>query len=591
MRHYDTTYRDEIRNSIYGVKRHIRDIDYDKPIKSVEVSQEHHFLKDYCIAAASQAHNQVDVLRERTRNAGDLVDKFYKSVEETGASIKFTATKIGELLIEANVSMMRIHSALNETGDYSGKKVNSKIIRNAGVDKAECEKTCKEVWEKITDLQVKKHIISDYVAIRYVENINELLRDGKKLSSKQKDWFDDICEHYLGMFEGKQVMLSSKEKELISTIHSQYVELRFGPLDDCRDLPKNAINNCIVAYEMLNPKAKQITNSFFENVLKENDEEINFSVDCIKYVLYTDEPKYRDVILYYLPLAQLKRIEPGEIDSYGGNTLYLVLTEDHDNRLKNDGAFSHEIGHFIDNYAFDDIEDKNGNKIANYSDSFREQLKTDLREHMQDSLSDLGYGTMEEEDQKAVIDFILSPENTNISTTTDKELYKTYLPDDWSTKQVDAFTDLRDHYGYSEYVYDPTSFEVYEVDRHTGLASSNDEEGIISDIAGGESNNQIGGITGHTLDSKKKIGDKPITSSVIKSADDLHNALVEYNYWFEKNGKLNDHYAHEFFAESFKLRVHGKDLTPTQSVFTKSSDLFDKAYEEIYAKVQAESNK
>ena len=117
-----------------------------------------------------------------------------------------------------------------------------------------------------------------------------------------------------------------------------------------------------------------------------------------------------------------------------------------------------------------------------------------------------------------------------------------------------------------------------------------DEEGIISDIAGGQSNNQVGGITGHTLDSKKEIDDKPIDSSMIKSADELHEALVEYNYWFDENGKLNDHYAHEFFAESFALRVHGKDVKPTERVFIKSSDLFDKAYEKIYEDVQAKTN-
>ena len=590
MRYYDTTYRDDLKNYIYAVKREIRDIDYDKPINQTDVDQAHNYLKEYCLAAANEAHDQVDILRERTKNAANLVDKFYKDVANTGSSIQFTAANIGDLLLEANNSMIRIHNALNGIGEYKGRKVNSGIINKAGVDKAKCDKISKDVWEKITDLQVKKGVISDYVAIRYVENINATLRDGKKLSSKEKDWFDDICEHYLKMYEGKNIMLSQRERELISTIHSQYVELRFGPLDDCRDLPKVAINNCIVAYEMLNPDAKKVTDGFFDKVLKENNEEIDFSVDCIKYVLYTDDPKYRDVILYYLPMAQLERIEPGDIASCSGNTIKLVLTEDHDNRLENDAAFTHEIGHFIDNYAFDDIEDKNGNKISNYSDSFKEQLKIDLRNHMKRSLFNLGYGSMDEEDQEAIVDFILSPENANVSTKTDKELYKTYLPDDWSTRQVDAFTDLRKHYGYSDYVYDPSNPEVYEIENHTGLASSKDEEGIISDIAGGQSNNQVGGITGHTLDSKKEIDEKPIDSSMIKSADELHEALVEYNYWFDENGKLNDHYAHEFFAESFALRVHGKDVKPTERVFIKSSNLFDKAYEKIYEDVQAKTN-
>lgn len=587
MRYYDTTYRDDLKNYIYAVKREIRDIDYDKPINETDVDQAHNYLKEYCLAAANEAHDQVDILRERTKNAGNLVDKFYKDVANTGSSIQFTATNIGDLLLEANNSMIRIHNALNGIGEYKGRKVNSGIINKVGVDKAKCDKISKDVWEKITDLQVKKHVISDYVAIRYVENINATLRDGKKLSSKEKDWFDDICEHYLKMYEGKNIMLSQRERELISTIHSQYVELRFGPLDDCRDLPKVAINNCIVAYEMLNPDAKKVTDGFFDKVLKENNEEIDFSVDCIKYVLYTDDPKYRDVILYYLPMAQLERIEPGDIASCSGNTIKLVLTEDHDNRLENDGAFTHEIGHFIDDYAYDDVKDKKGKTYYNYSDYFRKVLKDDLRNHMIDAFVDLGYGDMKDGERDAVLDFIFSSENVNIAYDKDKTVYQDYLPEDWSPKQIEAFTAIRSHYGYCDYVYDPSSFDVYDTDSHPGLANDTDERGLINDIIGGETNNQVGGMGGHTLNSKKEVDGKAINSSIIKSEEDLHNALKEYDYWYSEDGKLNNHYVHEFFAESFELRVYGIDQKPTRDIFTNASNRFDEAYDEIYARVQA----
>ena len=92
---------------------------------------------------------------------------------------------------------------------------------------------------------------------------------------------------------------------------------------------------------------------------------------------------------------------------------------------------------------------------------------------------------------------------------------------------------------------------------------------------------------GHTLNSKKEVDGKAINSSIIKSEEDLHNALKEYDYWYSEDGKLNNHYVHEFFAESFELRVYGIDQKPTRDIFTNASNRFDEAYDEIYARVQA----
>ncbi len=595
MRYYGLKYRDDVKFAAYGVSRSVSDCHYKDRINSIDVAQEHINLRTSCSDVADLAEKQIEAVKNKTRDFVSAATQYYTNVENTSSTIMSIAKKINEILNEANSAMVRIDNAIKEVKEYNGKKVTSVTIQNAGVNKAKCNSVSNEIWKKIIELEVNNDIISDSVAVRCVNKFNDMLKKHETFSTADKDMFDEMYSHYLVLFQGRHFVLSQKEREIFTNLHEHYVELRFGPDDDVRKLPEITIQNCIDSFEILNPKAKATTDTFFRKIYDGGNEDEIFTANCIKYVLYTDEPKYRDVILYYLPKAELHVLAPGETSNRCGKTLNIVMTEDADHSLKNDGSFTHEMGHFIDDYSFEDMKGEDGSDMYNYSDLFRKQLTDDLRNHMVGKLIYMGYYDMSKEERNSVIDFILSPENVNVSTVTDSNLYKKYLPDDWSPRQIKAFDSLRDYYGYREYIYDPSNPDVYDTKGHHGLANGTPEKGIIDDISGGQSNNQIGAMGGHSLNSERKLlnGDS-ISTSNIKSADELHDALQNYDYWFyNEEGKdrtLNGHYTTEFFAESFALRVYDIDLKPTRSVFTGSSKLFDEAFEDIYARVQEDRN-
>lgn len=596
MRYYGLSYKDSIRKAVSDVSNSIDGYKYTDRISNINIDEDQHFLKDTCLFAAGKAEKQIDSVKNKSRDFIKVVFPYYEGVEKTASTVMYTAKKIGEMLNEANSAMLRIDNALNETKEYKGKKVTSGAIKNAGVDKKKCASLSAEIWKKIVELQVNNDIISDFVAVKYVNIFNEKLKNHTKLSTDDEKIFDDIYSHYISIFQGLQYVFSPIELEIFNNLYDHYVELRFGPNGNARKLPEKTIQNCIDVYEFLNPKAKQITDTFFQKIYDGGNEDEIFTSRIIKYVLYTDEPKYRDVILYYLPGAELGVLPPGGISNKSGKTINLVLTEDKDHSLENDGAFTHEMGHFIDDFAFEDINGENGEDIDDYSDQFGEQLRKDLRSHIVGKLIYIGYYDMSKEDRDAVVDFILSPENVNVSTVTDSNLYKKYLPDDWSPRQIKAFESLRNYYGYTEYIYDPSNPDVYDTKGHHGLADGTPEKGIIDDVSGGQSNNQIGAMGGHSLNSKKKLlNGESISTSNIKSADDLHDALLNYDYWYSnKDGEertLKDSYSSEFFAESFALRVYDHDLGPTRQVFTGGNKLFDEAYDKIYAQVMADPNR
>lgn len=595
MRYYGLKYRDGI-NKAYDVSRSVSDYHYKDRIDSIDVAQEHISLRTSCSDVADLAEKQIEAVKNKTRDFVSAATQFYVNVEKTSSTVMTIAKKINEMLNEANNAMLRIDSELNETKEYKGKKVTSVAIKNAGVDKKKCASLSAEIWKKIVELQVNNDIISDSVAVRCVNKFNDMLKKHETFSKADKDIFDKMYSQYIALHKGRHFALSEKEREIFTNLHEYYVELRFGPDNDVRKLPEITIQNCIDAYEMLNSKAKVTTDTFFKKIYDGGNEDEIFTANCMKYVLYTDEPKYRDVILYYLPEAELNVLAPGQVSNCSENVLNLVMTEDADHSLKNDGPFTHEMGHFIDNHAFEDIKDENGETLDDYSDQFGEQLRKDLRSHIVGKLIYIGYYDMPKEDRDAVVDFILSPENVNVSTVTDSNLYKKYLPDDWSPRQIKAFESLRNYYGYTEYIYDPSNPDVYDTKGHHGLADGTPEKGIIDDISGGQSNNQIGAMGGHSLNSKKKLlNGESISASNIKSADDLHDALLNYDYWYSnKDGEertLKDSYSSEFFAESFALRVYDHDLGPTRQVFTGGNKLFDEAYDKIYAQVMADPNR
>lgn len=613
MRKYGTDHKDKLIGELESIKALVPSTPYSRTIEPIEIDEEHKFFKIACWETAKEAHDQVYKVTKKARVVKNIITEFYGGVDTNATEILAAATKVSDMLIEANSVLQRMDAALCSVGDYQGRKVTSSILEEAGVNKDEFSKLSTEAWNKICDIEIANNAITETAVNVFVNRITSMLSKGETLSKEDANRVDPMYSVYLKRFTGsKDVKLPTDDRKKIKQLYQYYADKRFdGALDSHLLKPQN-LQNCIDAYELLNPAHKEIFDNFLSDVYSmpeylEGDETVLKHLRCIKFDVYTASNDYRKIIFNHLPELELHILEPDPVNiahySPGSDkkkpSINLILKKDPYHMDKPDCAFCHEFGHAIDDMSFEDYTEKDGRVRNNISIMFRDTLISDFRTHLETTISDLDITRIEEAkktDKDAtplstkqvneIIDFIISKENVNVSVDGQSDYYKTLLPKTWSDEQIEIFSDVRDYYGYSEYVYDENSEDVYvKKDKGNKITIFTS---ILDDIVGGITNNQLGGLGGHSLDQTRLLlsGDA-ISSKNVTSADALYEALKEYDYWYYSEDKkyevkINDHFATEFFAENFNCHLKGMDMTDTREIFGNSVDLFEQTLEDIF---------
>lgn len=576
MRSYGEEYLGELKESLVNFRDSVDSESYSSEISQVTVATDRAYLKSASLTATADAIGHVQSVKDKTDDIIFVLNKFYREVDDTADAILKIADSINEIIAEANNSMVRIVDALNGTGDYEGQKVTSDILKSAGIDKQKCSEIKDGIWKDIYDTEIKNDVLTDEVVLNHVDRLNSLVSSGQELSAEDALVIDTIYSKYLESIKNSGEELSEEDKKRISIIYDYYVSIRFGAND-------KGMQNCIDAYELLNEDAKATTDKFFASASGKHDKNIDDNILKIKYAIYTCDPEYRDIILHYLKDLELNLVEGGASYSSGALNLDLTITNS-----QNYCSFFHEFGHALDDMS---VGVKAGDG-TDYSEKFSNPLQTDLSKHIDSSLVYLGYGNMSEHDREEIIDFIISDNNVNVSLP--MEQWKKLLPSDWSSEQISAFIAVRKYYGYREYSYigQNNSGNAYSYHDNAGTVIHNQfDNGILCDVIGGLTNNQIGGVFySHNISSDPTKADyMPNDASIITSADMIPDYLKKYNYWYSHSdqdsnadGTLGHMVCTEFFAENFEYNALGLDLNPTRTVFSGTCDMFNEAIDGIY---------
>ena len=609
MRYYGEEYKKHIRDSLTKVHDSVDGNDYAARIRRVDVSSKNMGHKIECVNAARNANSNVNSVKEKLQVLITLMGDFYDNTDEISDSVLGSAKKINSILKETNNALVRMDDAINGTGKYSGTKVTTETLKAAGLNTSKCDKLK-------TDL-----------AIDFVDYNRKLGLSNKPISTQEFKNMDAIFGKYISKIKALDPnKISAEDKERLEAIYTYYCNYHLGPNVDVREFSEQSLKNGIDAYELINPKAKQITDKFFKPAYAKGDSEIDLNVLRTKYALYTADPDERDVMLYYMPYMKLYILKPGE----GAKTVYwdppIICIDFKD---KDDTgrccAFFHEFGHGLD--CLLDFP----------SDSYTDDLVLDLKKHMHDACVEMDIKLLPEQEQE-VIDYFFTCENSNVVDSTGKDWP---YPGSWTTGQVMAYYQLRKYYGYVEYEFNPGEYssddnKAFKVKYHDGYSSGKSYEeikaedlepykdkktdekktdmsmgnynavqaaknakvkeepkaktkswhnnyGIISDVGGGLTNYQLGGVcSAHGVNTSVDKDELPNDASRIKSVNDVYQRLKKHKYFYGKKylfnsdiRKLNTAAAHEFFAENWEYDVLGFDKNPTTNTFPTACQDFD----------------
>ena len=542
MRYYGTTYKDTMIRKVAEARDSVGIIDYSKSINGVSVNQNRQGIKNDCAQVAAHAHHSIYLAQQKFDNLITLLEKFYTDVDDSAEYISKQAEIILELLNMVNGSMQRINDALNETGEYEGTTVTAEIIEAAGVDEEKCIEL-EESWEPFID--------NEKAVAVYIENIEAKIKRGEKLSE------EEIAK--------------------INEIYNYYVDNRGCNVEDYSD---QELKNCIAAYEIINPNAKKTADEFFGDVYENASETEKREILRIKYALYTADPQYRDTMLFYLDNLEFKTTSEKSKYKYEEKTIYLNFSIT--GNPYNYCAFFHELGHAIDDLAYPDTskeryisKDLNETLIKDFENSMDEALKK--------ALNDKGIKLTDDE-KRELYDFILSPENINVSIdngTEKKNYYDEYAEKmHWTSNQKDAFIYLRNYYGYLEYTFRENDDFVSQ-----NYKGSYDLDDYSSDIIGGVTNNLFGANGGHPIKNEFLIGDYSEEDTDTKKMIKVYANLKEYNYYFtvDENGHKvrNNLNETEFFAENFEYKVLGKEPGSASEIFPNGIKKFESLLDNV----------
>ncbi|MBO7426423.1 MAG: hypothetical protein J6U23_12180 [Clostridiales bacterium] len=617
--------RDFSNDNISKVKQYLKsaynstDNDYRKTYANQSVPDEHTNLKYNTLSVGSDANSHIQSIRDRLDTALSVISTFYSGIDNTSLQIYAKANNIIGILDEINTSMEKIDDVLkgNNKSKYSGNAITPDDIRKAGIDEAKCDSfklnyykdfldssdAVNKYIEEMKALKSKGELLSpeDIVKLKavynwYLKNGNNLSADDLRrfvdvfellgnddLTDKMLDGFmknDDAVKLYLADMndlKNKDGSLSPSDADKTYRIYNWYVKNRFDSHENeyVNKMQKQTLQNCVDAYELLNPKAKEITDNFFEKAYEDSDPEVAKNILKIKYGIYTSDPMYRDLILGYLPNMKLNPLPPKSNDvscsnarDENNNKQAILNLDLHRVDPDNLCSFFHECGHGIDYLSQTESDGK-------YSDAFQKSLESDAIKRVVEDLKayNSSLPSSEQLDDKEIRNLVFyifnRNENPNIvKNPGNTSIYPPYL----TNKQIKAYQDLRKIYGYYEYSYSDCNRTSNPSQK--GWYHGQSRNGIVDDVFGGMTNSKLAGM-GHAY----SVDEKSVAD--FEDYDAFRKSVINDSYYH--SGDLT---GTEFYAEVFEYRALNRDLSTTRKVFDKSVDMFDDAAKDAYGKLK-----
>lgn len=552
MRYYGEDYKQELKASINAVRESADSPSYCIPINNIEVSPKRYGLKNHDIEVARKASFHVAQIKSKLTRLEEVLCAFYGETDEISESIVEMTETINDTVSESTAALIKLSRMLKGVGEYSGKTITEDDIRSAGIDAAKAKEKAAKFWTFVIDTEIENDHVNEVAVKNYVDYIQEWEGSGNDLLREDYDRLEKIYDHYV--------------------LH------RMDGVNDLREVDRQRVQNCVDVFEILNPLAKMRMDGFFSPVdpnPMEDIDVINRNITLVRFITYTTDPKYRDILIYYLGKTHINRYDESGVYNCLTNSISIMLTDDYDYKLNGKyfypeicAAFFHEMGHCIDDLS---------GGFGDSTEGLNEIMKADLIDNMNNVAN--GYGLKLTQDQKdEVINFIVSPKNVNVQPAPGDPWDK-YLPN-WNDEQKYMFDIIRQHYGYTSYDYigdeDPNKkINVIPVINGHGPIGKGAEYAPSSDGVGGITNNQIGGNTsGHY--EKFAIYDKSI-----KSEKDIIKRLEKFDYWYYF-GSMSSNVQAEFFADSFDTVVLGRDYDVNRQIFPSACDHYDKLIDKIY---------
>lgn len=542
--------RDYSEDNIKDVKTYLRaakdstNHNYIKSYSSQVIPSKYRHLKSASIDTGNDAYYHIKSIRDRVENAYNVLCKYYNSIDTTSNNIKTMSEKIKAILDEVNSSMDKINCSLNGIGNYAGKKASPDDIRAAGIDESRCANLKAQFFDS--------YMNNDYFIASYIDKIKALQEESGTIPPEEMD--------------------------KLNKMYDWYVKNRYAP-EVVTYVDKQRLKNCIDIYELFNPDAKNTTDVFFEPAINDEyyDENVEKNILCIKYMLYTCDPAYRDLILAYMKndvklnsLPPDKKVCTQSSKIIDGKKVCVLNINLHRENSDNCCSFFHEFGHGVDYLSGSD---------NNSSYGFYKSLISDFTNTITNYLSDRNKKLKPEEqlsgpEMTEIINYLLYGRNPNAVWKQGEDI-KSALPKTWTEAQKNAYEDIRNYYGYKEYVIGDPDIK-YKAATCPDIVNSGHAGGIIRDIMGGITNDKICGAAGHGF---QHYGENYVNYN---TPDELRDDLsTNKSGWYYEPGKSTPAFLTEFFAEEFEYSVFNRDKSPTNAFFPTGGDAFEKKIKEI----------
>ena len=597
MRYYSSDYRANLEKEIIRTRDSVGHPNYTVRISSASSPVEGNSIKNECLATATDAQSRIAYVMSRLGQLSNELANFYASTDNIADSVYGAAQDINQIITEASNALLRIDNVLNGVGQYHGQPVTSKNLKAAGFKNEKYDEIKETIRNNIIEGQKKYGCLNFELTSDYLHRIIQKLENNNSLSQYEKDNINFFSFYFLENIKKNNIAYRVKSLPILNDLYKCHVLNRYDEFYCAADLPDETRNACIAIYEFLNPSAKKIVDVFFERAVNSpNCNALNDyarkNVEIIKYDLYTADSKLRFLVLSYLPELTLTGISTGETAKYDHDTksLFLNMHQDPENPSNLDCSFFHEFGHALDDLLCEDMVVPLAKDIFYLSTDYRYEMLADFRSNMKTVLSDYGY-TFKQEELSELLDFIISKESINISTEDDPDYYKKLLPRKWTKKMKNAYSDLRDYYGYRNYIFEESGEEAFYTEIKPGFIDDSEETIIAGDLIGALTNNKLGSVgDSHAInpyDPETFGGKKENSRDDIKNVKALHKLLKKKSYWARHasfisiDGWFDGHTAGtEFFAESFDDRIHGVDQSFNREIFPTAIDRFEKDLDE-----------
>ena len=611
MRYYSDDYKARLKSEISRTKESVSDPDYTSAINNITVPFKGSGAKTECMTAAKNAQNEIFHVKARLESLYADLERFYSSADDTANAVLASAQEIKELIMEANNALIRIDSVLNGVGTYQGTPVSAKSINAVGFNKNDFKEKKENIWDKILKNQKQIGDLNADAMSKYINRIIKKLKQKNYVTQDETDMIDTFAFYIINALPNNNIAFRVKHLPILSALNEYYTLNRYDYSFSAEEMSERTRKACVSVYEILNPNAAKIVDDSFKTIrnwwqTSSQLEVIDSNINIIKYNLYTTKPNYRKLILSYLPKFRVENCSPFEQPYYAYGTLCLYLTEDCRETGERSCSFFHEFGHALDDILVNGIQEERRDSL--FSNSYRRSILDDFENNMDFVLRQNGINLTETE-KFIFFDFVISKKNVNISTEEDPDYYKKLLPGDWGDGFVEAYSILRDYYGYRDYIYleagEGEDAEAFTCDEHSGFIDGSDETTVSGDLLGALTNLKFGSIgSSHGLDPNRLGaygGEMPDNNKEdIKNVKALKKLLRDKTYWAQNDriGKMKFFFINmglwfdgevgntEFFAESFDDKIHEIDQTENKKIFPSTIATFEHDIEEIADSVE-----